>query len=100
LIIYYNWVSVNYIHFIDKIEKISESKVINFTLGLGGWPLLNPSLYFNSNKNTSIDLMHSLFKIGINPLFNVYVTSKPNNPGISMLRVSWKLLGWLNWNEK
>ncbi len=76
----------------DKIEIISEAKVLNYTLNLGGWPLLNNMYTNNSDMNSILNLMHSLFKIGINPLFNLYVSSLPSNPRQSIIQI-----GQANW---
>ena len=69
----------------DKIELISESKVYSYIKdNLAGWALLSN----NNNNNNILNIMHSLFKIGINPLFNLYVSSVPSNPKESIIQIS------------
>ena len=59
--------------------------MINFIGQLGGWPLLHNQ--FNQDPNFTLNTLHSLFQIGINPLFNLYVSTMPSDPRVSMIRV-------------
>ncbi len=69
------------------IEENGELIVMKYLIeNLGGWPLIKNS-YFKPNQNNTIKNMLKLYNIGINPLFNIYVSSSPSNPNLAILKV-------------
>ena len=67
-----------------------ESKILGFIINdLDGWPILD-SKYFNRNPNSTLKTLTKLFKNGISPLFNLYVSSSPSDPNKAVLRVKFK----------
>ena len=71
----------------DYIEKYGEYKILNFIeREFGGWPLLD-NRFFNRSPESTLKLLISLFKNGISPLFNMYVTASPSDPNFSTIRV-------------
>lgn len=72
------------------IEMYGESKILGFIINdLEGWPILD-NKYFNRNPNSTLKTLTKLFKNGISPLFNLYVSSSPSDPNKAVLRVKFK----------
>lgn len=51
-----------------------------------GWPLFDP-IFFKNETRHIYKIMLSLFKSGISPLFNLYVTTSLSNPEIPIIEV-------------
>jgi hypothetical protein len=49
-----------------------------------GWPLLDDQFDFNQN---AIVTLIKYRKVGLSPLFSVYVSSNPTDPRFSIIRV-------------
>jgi hypothetical protein len=72
----------------ETIEKYGESKVLKFLNDqFGGWPILNDR-HFNPSVESTFNNLIDLYKIDVNPLFNMYVSTNPSNPNETILWVS------------
>jgi predicted metalloendopeptidase len=52
-----------------------------------GWPILNPNRFVNNKEHTLRKLI-KLFRFGVSPLFNMYVTSSPSDPNKAVIKIS------------
>lgn len=72
---------------IGHIENYGEANMMKFIISeFNGWPLFDPIFFKNDTKHI-YKLLMSLFKNGITPLFNLYVTTSLSNPNIPIIQV-------------
>jgi hypothetical protein len=70
----------------DKNEN--EKRIVSFISNeLGGWSLLK-STSINRDQRNTYKILVELFKVGVNPLFNIFVSTSPFDPNKPMLQVS------------
>lgn len=51
-----------------------------------GWPLFDP-VFIKKDRQDIYKILVSLFKNGITPIFNLYVTTSLSNPDVPIIQV-------------